>query len=71
MDKTQATKIIQDIDGLRSKNIETDADTVIIQVQDSQDGPRNFRPKVLASLLENDAVFDAWVENNKFFVQMN
>lgn len=71
MDTQEAKEIVRSITNLHVADVDTDADTVIIQVKDSDRGPRNFHPNTLAQLLTHDAVFDAWVENDSFYVQLN
>lgn len=71
MNKQDAKQIVQDLTNLRVADVYTDADTVLLQIQDTDRGPRNFHPEPLAQLLQHEAVFDAWVENNEFYVQLS
>lgn len=71
MDTREAKEIVRSIEHLHDAEITSDADTYILQIKDTERGPRNFYPDALAELLSHDAVFDAWVEDNKFFIQLN
>jgi len=71
MQEVGATQIVRSIDTLSVGSVETDADTVIIHVTDTDRGPRNFNPNTLAQILQHDRVFDAWVDGDEFYVQIS
>lgn len=70
MDEQEAMQIIRGIPNLFGTHMELDADTVIVKIKDNKRGPKNITPQSLATLLNHELVFDSWVEDDDFYVQL-